>query len=263
MNYLQDKKNKKKKWTTLITILVVLFFVFFFYTIIFANLSQAFHYISKPVFSFKNFTSTKWQDMQSFFISKNSLLKENQSLYLQLEEQQARIANYDIILDENLKLKEEFGRTENPRRMIVSAILLKPNKSLYDTLIIDVGYKGNIKIGDRVFAHNAVPIGTVNEVYEYTSKVVLFSTAGENTEVVIAGQDTFMNLVGRGGGNFEMIIPRDFELASGTLVHLPGIIPYVVAKAETIISDPRDSVKKALLVSPVNIQNLKFVQVEL
>jgi len=31
---------------------------------------------------------------------------------------------------------------------------------------------------------------------------------------------------------------------------------------ETIISDPRDSFQKALLVSPVNIQEIKFVEVE-
>jgi cell shape-determining protein MreC len=138
-----------------------------------------------------------------------------------------------------------------------------------------VGEDVGLKVDALVYAFDSIPIGRVKEVNNSTSKVVLFSTSGEKTEVVIDGQparnalsitpaggDNFMELVGRGGGNFEMVIPRDFELASGTLVHLPGITPYVVAKVEDIISDPRDSLKKALLVSPVNIQNLKFVQVE-
>ncbi len=59
-----------------------------------------------------------------------------------------------------------------------------------------------------------------------------------------------------------MIMPQDFTLVKGDQVVLPGIVPYVLGIVETIISDPRDPFVKALLVSPVNIQELKFVQVE-
>ena len=71
-----------------------------------------------------------------------------------------------------------------------------------------------------------------------------------------------MDLVGRGGGNFEMVLPRDFTLTKDDKVVLPGISSYVVASVESTISDPRDPFMKALLVSPVNIQDLKFVEVE-
>ena len=60
-----------------------------------------------------------------------------------------------------------------------------------------------------------------------------------------------------------MIIPRDFKLLKGEQVVLPGISPKVVAVVETIISDPRDAFQKALLVAPVNIQELKFVEVQI
>ena len=45
-------------------------------------------------------------------------------------------------------------------------------------------------------------------------------------------------------------------------VVLPGINSYVLGTISTIISDPRDSYQIALLASPVNIQQLKFVEVE-
>ena len=80
---------------------------------------------------------------------------------------------------------------------------------------------------------------------------------------VVSAQNLSMELVGRGGGNFEMIMPKDITLQKGDQVALPGIIPHVVAIAETIISDPRDPFTKALLTSPVNIQALKFVEVAL
>ncbi|MGH7249772.1 MAG: hypothetical protein ACREGC_02255, partial [Minisyncoccia bacterium] len=71
----------------------------------------------------------------------------------------------------------------------------------------------------------------------------------------------FMEVIGRGGGNFEMTLPKDVTLQKGDPVVLPGINPYVLAVTQSIISDPRDPFTKALLTSPVNIQELKFVQV--
>ena len=59
-----------------------------------------------------------------------------------------------------------------------------------------------------------------------------------------------------------MVLPRDFVLEKGSTVVLPGS-SYVVAVVKTIISDPRDSFIKALLVSPANVQELKFVEVKL
>ncbi len=59
-----------------------------------------------------------------------------------------------------------------------------------------------------------------------------------------------------------MVMPRDFILEKGIEVVLPGITPYTIATVQTIISDTRDSFQKVLLLSPVNIFELKFVEVE-
>ena len=60
-----------------------------------------------------------------------------------------------------------------------------------------------------------------------------------------------------------MVLPRDFVLAEGDPVVLPGTPPATVAVMVSMLSDPRDPWKKALLKSPVNIQDLKFVEVEI
>src|SRR3989344_1382773 len=184
---------------------------------------------------------------------------------------EAKIANWCIHSDENIKLKEIFGRSEN-RELILAAILAKPDHSPYDTLIIDTGSKIGIEAGSIVFAYGDVPVGRVSDVYPDSSKVILFSNPGDKTEVLISGKlaspdasqggDIFMQVGGRGGGNFEMTLPRDLVLEKGTEVQLPGLAPRVLAIVETILSDPRDAYQKALLVSPVNIQELKFVEIE-
>lgn len=260
MSYLLDKKIKQKKLLKFLLGIIFFLVLFYFRTGIFNGFAYVSHKVFRPVLVFGNNIGVKFQSLTSFFISKNSLLKENENLKFQLDEARATMANYASVLAENYSLKEIFGRKNEKDFMILSAILSKPNKSPYDTLIIDIGIEEGIKKGDMVFGLGNVPIGLVSDVFPNSSKVILFSNAGEKTQVAIG--NVFMEVVGRGGGNFEMIMPRDFVLIKGDQVVLPGIYPYVLGIIETIISDPRDPFQKALLVSPVNVQELKFVQVE-
>ena len=271
MSYLLDKKVKRKKF---IIIVFAIFFVtatFYFRLAISDSLSYASHAIFRPFFIFSNNFGGKLASVGSFFASKNSLLKENDNLKSQLNINANEVANYESILAENISLKEILGRKNETRpngssgrevTMTLSVILSKPNQSLYDTLIIDAGAKEGLEIGDMVFALGNVPIGRIKAVYLNSSKVVLFSNSGEKTQVIVGTKNTSLEVIGRGGGNFEMILPRDLTLLKGDQAILPGIAPLLLGVVETIISDPRDSFQKALLVSPVNIQELKFVQVE-
>ena len=269
MSYLLDKKIKRDKIFKYAIFVVILFVLIYFRAGVFRGLSYVSSIIFRPVLILGNNIGEKLSNAGAYFYSKNFLLSENENLKAKLNEQEVRMSNYNSILDENLKIKETLGRlpaqagkTEKAN-MVLAGILSKPNQSPYDTLVVDVGVKNGIVSGQKVFALGNVPIGRVAEVYPDTSKIILYSNPGEKTEVVISGKDTFMQIVGRGGGNFEMILPRDFILEKGTEVVLPGITPYIIGTVQTIISDPRDSFQKALLSSPVNIQEIKFVEVEL
>jgi cell shape-determining protein MreC len=204
-----------------------------------------------------NITNTR-----SFFVSKHVLQTENQNLKNELDEARATSSNYNSVLDENSKLKEVLERKDPNTSLILASILSKPNKTPYDTLMIDAGEKEGVSLGALVLALGNIPIGNVSAVYPNSSTVVLFSTSGEKTDIIVGGRDAYMQIVGRGGGNFEMVLPRDFELEEGAEVTLPGITSHLVAKVVTILSDPRDAYKKALLRSLVNTQELQFVQIE-
>ena len=263
MNYLLDRKMKRKKFIYVAFFVVACFVIFYFRSPIFNSFSFLSHEIFSPVLSLGGKIGQKFRNAGAYFISKNFLYLENENLKSQLAEDRALMSNYNSIIAENTNLKEILGRKNEKTKTILSAILGKPNQSPYDTLIIDVGKKEGVEAGDTVFVLGNVPIGRVNAAYDSSSKVTLFSNSGEKTQVVVGGMNIFMEVVGRGGGNFEMILPRDFTLSRGDQVVLPGIVPLVLGIVETIISDPSDSFQKALLVSPVNIQELKFVQIEL
>jgi len=263
MSYLLDKKIKRQKVFYGIFFVVILLISFYFRFSIFNGLSTLSHFVFRPVLILGNNVGGTFESFGSYFASKKSLSLENESLRSELKENNARVSNYDSILMENTELKEILGRKSEKDNWILSAILAKPNQSPYDTLVIDIGEDKGLKSGDIVFAFGNIPIGRVDTVYKTSSKVVLFSNSGEKTRVVTSEKNIFLEIVGRGGGNFEMILPRDFTEEKGDEVFLPGINPYVLAKVESIISDRRDPFIKALLTSPANIQELRFVEVAL
>jgi cell shape-determining protein MreC len=269
MSYLLDKKIQRKKFSYIISFVIICLLLFFFRSGIWNGLSHASSVIFRPIIVLGNNAGDKLRGLGSYFASKNSLYKENQNLKSKLNEDEALVINYNSVLADNADMKNILVRKDAKVPMTIASILSKPNQSLYDTLIIDAGTKQGLKTGNTVFALGNVPIGRIGDVYGSSAKVILFSSAGEKTQVIIGSknlpagrQGVFMEIVGRGGGNFEMIIPRDFTLTKGDQAVLPGITPYVLGVMETMLSDPRDAFTKALFISPVNIQELKFVEVE-
>ena len=262
MSYLLDKKNKIKRLKKITIIIFIFVFLFYFRTPILTGLSSFSHFIFRPVLVLGSTVGNSIKNLEFYLESKKLLYLENENLKLEKKINEAKTANYNSILEENIKLKEILGRIPENKKMIIVSILSRPNVSPYDTFIVDSGESEGVLLNKKVFAYGNIPIGKVVEVYKNSSKIILFSSPGEKTDVIISGKDTAMQLVGRGGGNFEMILPRDFVLEKGVEVVLPSITPYVVATVETILSDPRDSYQKALLKSPINIFELKFVEIE-
>ncbi len=242
--------------------IVIFVLLLYFRAGISKGFSYAGHSIFRPVLVAGNFVGQGFLNFESYFYSKQILYKENENLKLLISQNEAQMLNYNSLVKDDISLKEILGRKKTNQEIILSSILSKPNQSLYDTLIIDAGKNQGVVIDQKVFALGNIPIGRVAEVEANSSKVILYSNPGEKTEIVISGKNNFMQIIGRGGGNFEIILPKDISLDDGTEVVLPGITPYVVATVVKTVSDPRDSFTKALLASPVNIQNLKFVQIE-
>lgn len=271
MSYLLDKKIQRKKFSRIALGAASLLFLFYFRVGLYDGFSYVAEIIFHPFFVVGNGAGAELKNLGSYFLSKNYLYLQNQELKAELSADDARMANYDSVAADAASLKEILGRKNAKVPMVLAAILAKPNQSLYDTLLIDAGSKEGIKNGDTVFALGDVPIGRVDSVYDNSAKVILFSSPGEKIQAVLSSsknlpagrQGTYLELVGRGGGNFEMTMPKDFALAAPDQMVMPGINPYVLAITQTIISDPRDPLSKALLVSPINVQEIKFVQVEI
>ena len=223
MSYLLDKKIKRRKLFNIFLFVIFLLFIIYFRSPIFNKLSAISHFVFRPIFLLGNSVGLRLSELGAYFSFKSSLSEDKQNLLNILEEKNSRYSNYASLLDENIKLKEILRRKNTQVDMILASILSKPNRSLYDSLIVDAGISDGIVLGAWVFAYGNVPIGYVAEAYENSSKIILFSNSGEKTEVIISGlpdckvsKDVFVQIIGRGGGNFEMASMKDLVLEKGT-----------------------------------------------
>ncbi len=192
--------------------------------------------------------------------TKQSFMRENELLQAQILELEARVAERNIFARENEELKRVLGRTEG-NTFILSAVLAKPPKSVYDTLLIDGGASIGLVKGQGVYAHGRIPIGVIEDVRSDSALVRLFSSPGEKTDVRLLPLGVDVTLVGRGGGAFSATVPHDIELTSDVTAVSIGLFQNIIAEFEKVTSDSRDVAQTALFASPMNMSELTFVQI--
>lgn len=278
MSYLLDKKVQRKRNSQIALGVIILAILFYFRIGLWNKFSNISEMIFHPILVLGHGIENKFQSVGAYFISKNYLYNQNQKLQSEVSFDDTRMANYNSIVSDDASLKETLGRKDPKTTMIVATILSLPNQSPYDTLLIDAGTSNGVVAGSTVFALGNVPIGRISDVYQNSAKVILFSNPGETTQAIISYPNTtstgstssatsvndnnIVSVVGRGGGNFEIVIPKGVTLQVGEQAVLPGINSYVLGIVQKVISDPRNAFTKVLLTSPINMEEQKFVEVE-
>jgi cell shape-determining protein MreC len=262
MYQFRDKKKYKYKNKIIRNIIIgIVVFLLFILGIIFKS-GNFFHLFALPFWKTEKSFSEKIPDPSILVRTKLSVFSENESLKNKIADLEMQMTDFQLLKIENEELKNLFFRIPSKSDFILGVILTKPNRSPYDTIVIDIGENVGLMGGEQVFANAEVPIGEITEVHPKDSLVSLYSNPGRKTEGVMTGTNATVELIGRGGGNFEMIIPLDMESEKGTTIVLPNIESRIIAIIESVLSNPTDSIKKVLLRSPVNFQELKWVQVK-
>lgn len=260
MQSLRDKNRTKNLRTKITLSLGALALILVIIGGVFPKAGSGFRTLFTPLVSAEMNIAENLRLFFANLASKRALLHENEILKQTVIEQQTRLIDHDVLLRENESLKELVGR-DSTRDFILGTILVKPSRSLYDTLILDIGKEAGVREGALVYAFGTVPLGTITTVDATTSIVTLFSTAGQKIHTRIESSKIDIELTGRGGGNFELKAPRDIVLEPGTNVLLPGLHPAIVAVVAKNITDARDPSQTFLLTSPVNVNELAWVEV--
>lgn len=262
MNYHLDKRNRDdrdKKSKFIIIFIIVISFILLS-PFILRGLSNVASYFGAPVWKLESYIDKRISSVRYFFSSKKNLQDQNDLLKIENETLKNKMMDYSVIKNDLTKLQEILGRI-NKEEYILSTVIKGPRNSIYDSLIINSGEAELVQINQKVFVDGVVLIGYIEEVYNHSAKVKLYSAQGEELDVVFGDSYIPGILVGRGGGNFEMTIPRDIEIKEGSPIYLPEFQNQIVAIAGKILFDPRDPFQKVLLTSPVNNNQVSWVQI--
>lgn len=192
---------------------------------------------------------------------KRTLLTENAMLKNKIQEYEAQTLTLKQVQAEYEELRKELSYLPNPRTTITAQIIGKPGKSLFNTLILDQGERQGIQIGQLVTAHHTLGIGIVAAVSTDTATVELFGGPHFSGDVLLSTKNITVPAIGKGSGNFEMHIPREVAVADGDLLAFPENPHVIVGVVKSTLFDPRDPFQTVLARSPVNVQELRFVEV--
>jgi cell shape-determining protein MreC len=164
---------------------------------------------------------------------------------------------------ENSDLKEIMARNASSSPMLLSYIVKKPPFTAYDSYIIDIGKSSGVKIGDKVYANGNVLLGEIVEINGSFAKVKLYSSYGEKFDVLIGKNDIEATATGKGGGAFEVVLPKDSRVQINDSVSAPDLNVSVFGIVKNISRDPVRSFSTVLFSQPLNIYEQKWVQVKL
>jgi cell shape-determining protein MreC len=256
---LHDRRKEKKTKLVVLSIILVSFVCLGFFSPIISWLSAGSQNVAVPFWKVGGFIGDMTTPVTSYFSSKTSLSAQNKELQFQVDSMVAKLADRDLLRNENQQLKNTLGRTILNKR-IFAVVLSKPGQAPYDMLIVDAGKKENVVVGQKVLFENVL-IGEVSEVFSNSSKVVLYSSSERTFPVFVGEKALEAQAVGRGGGNYEVKMPRNSGTAIGDTIYVPHIQPRVLGTVEKIESGPKDVFELLLFKSPVNFNTLRFVEI--
>lgn len=262
MSFLRDKQiRRRNKKLVVLGIIGALVFVLFF-TIGSRPLLSTGYRVAEPFWQLRNRGLDQVEAVTDLaFRSKKDLLSEVAELRDARIVDEVRLLRAGLLEKENTELRQALGNVWPEESWLVAGVLVRPPSTPYDVVVLDVGSEDGVVVQQLVFSRTGVILGVVQEVVKKQSFVTLFSTPGMNTQVVIAGQGVAVTAEGKGGGVYELHVPRDVVIAEGDAVVLPGRQTEVLGEIQKIIFDPRDPFQTAFVSAPINFYQERLVYV--
>lgn len=190
--------------------------------------------------------------------SRAALVEENVTLQERIEALEALQLQNDVLRMENRILRDLVGLAEAYPDGPGARVLSRPSTSAFGTFLIGAGAQDGVREGDYVIAEGAVAVGMVDEVSRNSALAILFTTPGQETAGTLG--ETPVSVVGRGGGNGIIELPRDVAVSVGEHVILPDT-GFILATVGHITAEAADATQQVLVRVPVDIKTLRFARV--
>jgi len=194
----------------------------------------------------------------TFFTSRNKLalrIEEletvNQELSIRSSLLEARIREL-----EQLSNFPEEKTVQGIRALIVSQAPAMP----YGTLLVSFDEGANVRPGMKALGFGGVYLGDVSEAGENSAVIKLLSYPGLLSEAWLERLALNVTLEGQGGYNFKFSLPRSIKIEIGDKILSNTNPQFLVSVVEAVEEDPAMPLQQILLRLPLNIRNLRYVE---
>lgn len=270
MNYLQDKnivyknsdpKKSKTPFGLLLLLAVIIYIVGAF---VYNPIAKPVLVVAGPFLSGNTALARSLQNTMSFFSTQKKLVQENVQLKQKLRQESA--LKFEALNRVSLltHLSESFSQARQD--LVPAEIISRPRIVPYDILVASVD-DSEIKAGSRVFWHGDILLGEVIQTSGSITKIKMYSSPGVERQVIMESGNTPAVLVGRGGGNFKVTLPRGVEIKENSRVYLNKDVedvgaPVVLGIVGSIEKTAEDPFQTVFVEVPVNIYTLDWVFIE-
>lgn len=262
MSFRRDRELRRQRRRTVATILLAVGLLVFLVAAGARPVVSTGYRISAPVWRITHQVAMRVSDAATLATrSKKSLIALIQELEERRQIDRVDLLRAELLEQENQELREALGVQPSDENWVVAGVLVRPPHTPYDILVLDVGDRDGVEHGQLVFTGSGVVIGSIQQVLEKQSFVTLFSTPLVQTDVVLAGQGVAVTARGRGGGVYEIHLPRDITVEPGQQVVLPGRATEVLGVIQEVVFDPRDPFQTVYVSAPVNLYHQRLVYV--
>ena len=250
-------ENKIKR-LGLISFFVV---IVFFGTYLQSFFSPLFTRVLSPFFSVGTIIKESIFSALPYLKNKQSLISENERLTKIVDDYSQLRMQYDSLKKE-LSLINSSRAVQDLENAFFVYVIRAPDATPYDTFLLSSGEKEGVRVGRKVFLLNSIPIGTITFVYENTSLAKLYGSPGESFLAIIGDKEIRGTATGRGGGNFEMILPHGAEVKLDDEIRIPEISEFPFSKVEDITSTEGGTFIRVLFKAPYSVLGTSVVAVE-
>jgi cell shape-determining protein MreC len=223
--------------------------------------NKVFQVIASPIWKTQQAAVNSLSSFFAYFDSKADLEAENEKLRERAELLRLEVLNTRAIEKENAELKKSLGREDTRKDVLISQVLLKPFATPFDTFVIDIGENLKVAIEDKVFVAG-IPVGKIAEVYPESSLVRLYSSPGQEYQVYLGADNIEALAKSHGANNFFVVLPKETKVAEGDIVSIPSIHTNTFAIVNEIETSGNESFQYIYFRGPVNINEVKWVEVE-
>lgn len=214
MNYRHDKR-KSSPWIVPIVsgVLIVLIYA----TPVVSWISHITHRLFSGVLNVPSVVQENITEVNSLVtLSRADMIDAYARLFDTYETMNLRMQDYQRVVQENEELRALVHAPSAERIHVATARVLEhPPVSPYHTLVIDVGSRDGVVVGDGIFVGGVWYLGDVAEVFPRTSVVRLVTDYTTAREIRVVRTGNIFQLSGRNGVSGVLEIPREVDIVEG------------------------------------------------